>query len=183
MFRSVTLDISLLIQRCNLGYESREISFIFQLKWIYWINPFAYGYKALFANEMKGLVFECGTKGSVPQGPGYNNTAFQTCILAGSIPGELSVRGEDYINAAYGIDSNDLAISAVATLLLFILFATINIIGNEFINHSKGGFIRKVYKGGNAPKTNTKEEELKQNDIVSEAQKHLETLLTSQVLF
>lgn len=130
---------------------------------------------------MRDLVFDCTNVGSIPAGPGYNDTAYKSCVLPGSNPGDMYVQGKDYIKASYGINSDQMAISAVATVLLWILYITINSLGKEFLNHSKGGFIRKVYKGGKAPKINTKEEEEKQISIISEAQKHLATMLTNQV--
>jgi hypothetical protein len=46
-----------------------------QFSWIYWANPMAYAFKAVFSNEMKGLVFPCTGNGAIPFGPTYNDTS------------------------------------------------------------------------------------------------------------
>jgi hypothetical protein len=35
----------------------------------------AYAFKAIFSNEMKGLVFPCKGNGAIPFGPSYNDTS------------------------------------------------------------------------------------------------------------
>jgi hypothetical protein len=35
----------------------------------------AYAFKAIFSNEMRGLVFPCTGNGAIPFGPTYNDTS------------------------------------------------------------------------------------------------------------
>ncbi|RKP37262.1 ABC-2 type transporter-domain-containing protein, partial [Dimargaris cristalligena] len=71
--------------------------------WIYWINPIAYGLKALLSNEFRGLELECVSFNLVPYGDAkYDNVANKVCTLLGSQPGTSLVKGEDYLMATYG---------------------------------------------------------------------------------
>ena len=71
---------------------------IFSICRIYWINPIAYGYKAILINEMKGQKYSCDQPGqSVPYGPGYDDWAHRVCTAQGSAPGQSYVLGDDYL--------------------------------------------------------------------------------------
>lgn len=55
------------------SYQQYKDSFFIVFR-IYWINPLAYGYKALLINEMKDQVYSCeGPGNAVPYGPGYDD--------------------------------------------------------------------------------------------------------------
>lgn len=71
------------------------------LRWLNYINPIAYGYEALVANEFSGRTFPCQTL--IPAGPPYENAGpgEQTCSVAGAAPGENFVSGDFYIGAVY----------------------------------------------------------------------------------
>ncbi|KAK9760734.1 hypothetical protein K7432_014928 [Basidiobolus ranarum] len=137
------------------------------LYWIYWIDPYAYAFKALFTNEMRGLKFPCVPPlGLAPSGPGYDDAAHQVCVLAGAKPGELFVTGEAYLEAAYGYISSQMSVDIIAVLLFWLFFVACNMLAMEKINWVTGGFVKKVYKAGKAP-IHSDEEELKR---VQEAQ-------------
>ncbi|KAG2016847.1 hypothetical protein GB937_006049 [Aspergillus fischeri] len=70
------------------------------LRWINYINPLAYSYEAIIANEFHGRTFAC--ESFVPSGPGYstNPSTARTCSVAG-LPGAESVDGDMYMNATY----------------------------------------------------------------------------------
>lgn len=71
------------------------------LRWINYINPLAYSYEALVANEFHGRQFPCASM--VPSGPGYENIApnESTCSVAGASPGSSEVSGDMYVAASY----------------------------------------------------------------------------------
>ncbi|KAL4737919.1 ABC-2 type transporter-domain-containing protein [Aspergillus similis] len=71
------------------------------LRWINYINPLAYAYESLVANEMRGRKFDCTS--FVPSGPGYENVQAdeQTCNVAGAISGQSYVSGDAYAIASY----------------------------------------------------------------------------------
>lgn len=72
------------------------------LRWINYINPLAYSYETMIANEFRGRSFECTS--FVPMGPGYEDITDieRTCGTAGAVPGNSLVNGEAYAAASYG---------------------------------------------------------------------------------
>ncbi|CAO3689827.1 unnamed protein product [Umbelopsis vinacea] len=130
------------------------------LYWIYWIDPYAYAFKALFTNEMRGLTFPCQPpSGLVPAGPTYTDPAHQACTIVGAAPGQLFVTGDQYLEAAYGYKTSQMSIDIIAVFLFWLLFIVLNMIAMEKITWVTGGYVKKVYKKGKAPK-HTDEEEL-----------------------
>lgn len=71
------------------------------LRWINYINPLAYSYEALVANEFHNRQFGCVSL--VPAGPGYENvtSSQQTCSVAGAAAGVPLVDGDLYIAQSY----------------------------------------------------------------------------------
>ncbi|KAG9240033.1 putative Brefeldin A resistance protein [Calycina marina] len=66
--------------------------------WIFWIDPLAYGFEAILANEMKSQIIPCVNDNLVPNGPGYTSATNQACAgIGGAIPGATSVTGEQYL--------------------------------------------------------------------------------------
>ena len=53
-------------------------------------------------NEFNGLEISCDPGDVVPSGVPRVEEQYQSCAVQGSRPGNLTVRGEDYIEAAYG---------------------------------------------------------------------------------
>ncbi|KAK0375142.1 ABC-2 type transporter [Colletotrichum limetticola] len=68
--------------------------------WIYYINPVAYGFEALQANEFFGREMQCSESQLVPRGPGSDPT-YQGCSLPGSTMGSTIVSGPDYLQASF----------------------------------------------------------------------------------
>jgi ATP-binding cassette, subfamily G (WHITE), member 2, PDR len=70
-------------------------------RWMNYINPLAYAFEALMANEFQGREFPCAQM--VPQGPGYEGIPreSQMCAVVGAEPGALVVNGDLHINLSY----------------------------------------------------------------------------------
>ncbi|KAI9009372.1 ABC-2 type transporter-domain-containing protein [Phycomyces nitens] len=139
------------------------------LFWIYWINPLAYGYKALISNELTGMEFSCEGPNSVPYGPTYTDQAYKSCVLPGSQPGAESVLGDDYLSFSYGYETWQRWIDFVAVILFFFFFTILTALAMEYIDLQKEGSITKVYKKGKAPKEITEEELLQQTNTTNDA--------------
>jgi ATP-binding cassette subfamily G (WHITE) protein 2 (SNQ2) len=131
-----------------------------QLGWIFWIDPFAYAFKALYSNEMRGLVFKCDANSHIPMGANYSDPAFRVCNLPGALPGQTEVHAEVYLKRVYDFDVHDLPIDIIAVLLFWILFTIINAIAVEHIEWTHGGFMRRLYKRGKAPAQNDDAQEM-----------------------
>ncbi|KAM0323699.1 hypothetical protein ACHAQA_008636 [Verticillium albo-atrum] len=71
-------------------------------RWMNYINPLAYGFEALLANEYHGREFPCAN--IVPAGPGYDDLPLsnRTCTVVGAVPGETMVSGDRYIELSFG---------------------------------------------------------------------------------
>ena len=68
--------------------------------WIYWIDPLAYGFELLLSNEVHGQIIPCVNNNLIPNGPGYTDSAFQSCAgVPGAIQGATSVTGDQYLQA------------------------------------------------------------------------------------
>lgn len=68
--------------------------------WFYWINPMAYAFEALLANEFHDQVIPCVGPFLVPNGEGYGpeTGGGQACTgVRGALPGATSVTGEQYL--------------------------------------------------------------------------------------
>lgn len=69
-------------------------------RWINYLDPIAYAFEALIANEFHGREFECAQ--FVPSGAGYPTSGdFITCSVIGVIAGRKEVSGDDYINEKF----------------------------------------------------------------------------------
>ena len=69
--------------------------------WIYWINPMAYSFEALAANEFHDTIIPCVGPNLIPNGPGYENSAGgQSCVgVQGAMPGDTQTTGDAYLRA------------------------------------------------------------------------------------
>lgn len=66
--------------------------------WIYWIDPLAYGFQSLLANEFHGKIIPCAGTNLVPSGPEYTDHSYQACTgVGGSKPFQTYVTGDDYL--------------------------------------------------------------------------------------
>lgn len=73
-------------------------------RWINYINPIAYAFENLMANEFTGREFTCASFS--PSGPGYEHAAGAQvlCNAVSARPGATTVFGSDYIATAYHYD-------------------------------------------------------------------------------
>ncbi|OBT65135.1 hypothetical protein VE03_04737 [Pseudogymnoascus sp. 23342-1-I1] len=71
-------------------------------RWINFINPVAYGFEAIMANEFHNRNFTCSTY--VPFGGFYDDVppVNRACSAIGSILGETTVNGDVYLASAFG---------------------------------------------------------------------------------
>lgn len=64
-------------------------------------QPLKYGFEALMVNEFHGLHGICSSL--IPQGPGYENIGLdnQACTTVGSVPGQATVSGDEYVELSF----------------------------------------------------------------------------------
>lgn len=69
-------------------------------RWINYLDPVAYAFEALVANEFHGLDYPCSAR--VPTGGAYPTEGpYFVCSTVGAIPGEVYVNGDRYIELSY----------------------------------------------------------------------------------
>ncbi|KAI7876976.1 hypothetical protein K492DRAFT_210004 [Lichtheimia hyalospora FSU 10163] len=148
--------------------------------WIYWIDPIAYGYKAILINEMKGQKYSCDQPGqSVPYGPGYDDWAHRVCTAQGSAPGQSYVLGDDYLRDHLSYEpSQQWAPDFVVVIGFFLLFTLTTALCMEYISSCAGGSLTKLYLPGKAPKPRTREEEDERRQRQQELTSKMESIST-----
>ncbi|KAI9742696.1 MAG: hypothetical protein M1818_003837 [Claussenomyces sp. TS43310] len=66
--------------------------------WIYWIDPLAYGFQSLLANEFHGKIIDCVYPNIIPFGPSYTESRYQSCAgVGGAVQGAISLTGDEYL--------------------------------------------------------------------------------------
>lgn len=120
-------------------------------RWINWLDPLAYGFEGLMANEFHGRKMECDLL--VPSGPGYENVSLdnQVCAFKGAKTGNPMVDGNDYLDAAYSYTWDHFWRNFGIIVGFFIFFTALNAIGTEYLRPVSGGGDVLLFKRGHMP--------------------------------
>ena len=82
------------------GYMVNKMKMHPWFGWIFWIDPLAYGFESLLANEFHGKTIDCVNNNLVPNGPSYTSLAQQACAgVGGARLGATSISGDDYLSS------------------------------------------------------------------------------------
>ncbi|KAI1780480.1 ABC-2 type transporter-domain-containing protein [Hypoxylon cercidicola] len=120
--------------------------------WLRWINWLQYGFECLMSNEFYNLSLDCAnTMYLVPNVAGADQR-YQSCSLAGSMPGETSVLGSMYINASFSYRRSHLWRNVGFLCAFFLFFLVLSMIGMERMKPNAGGAAVTVFKRGQVPK-------------------------------
>ncbi|KAL7622416.1 hypothetical protein AAE478_007921 [Parahypoxylon ruwenzoriense] len=71
------------------------------LGWLRYLNPMYYAFESVMLNEFVSSGYQCSPQDTVPRGLDYNDTAFQACAVQSSVPGDLVVSGQRYLENVY----------------------------------------------------------------------------------
>ena len=121
-------------------------------KWLIYINPVAYGFEALMANEFDGLEIQCEPPYLVPLGPA-SSPQYQSCLVQGSQPGQTTVQGADYIWTAFDYTRAHLWRNIGFICAFFVFFVALTMFGMEIQKPDAGGGAVTIFKRGKAPKS------------------------------
>lgn len=113
--------------------------------WLYWLNPIAYSFEAVMANEFSGRDMECAPNQLVPQGPGID-PAFQGCSLSGAQVNSNSVSGASYLQTTYNYTRADLWRNFGVIIAFAVLYIVITIFATELFSFASGGGGALVFK-------------------------------------
>jgi ABC-type multidrug transport system ATPase subunit/ABC-type multidrug transport system permease subunit len=119
--------------------------------WLRWINWIQYGFECLMANEFASLDLQCVPPYLVPEGPG-TSPQHQSCSLKGSVPGQATVSGAAYIDAAFSYTRSHLWRNFGFLWAFFFFFVFLNTLGMELMKPNAGGGAIAVFKRGQVPK-------------------------------
>ncbi|EMT74438.1 ABC transporter CDR4 [Fusarium odoratissimum] len=151
------------------------------LRWINYVNPIAYAYESLVANEFSGRSFGCQTM--IPSGPGYEDIEpmQRTCSVAGALPGRDFIDGDFFMGTVYKYHYSHLWRN-FGILIAFIIFFTFTyLFAAEYFSSeaSKGEVLvfRKVKKSRH-PETSDEEavkSEFQPAQVVNDDMDHVPT--------
>ncbi|KAI0016576.1 ABC drug exporter AtrF [Xylariomycetidae sp. FL0641] len=119
--------------------------------WLRFINWVQYGFECLMSNEFYNLEMKCVGASLVPNGPGIS-PEYQTCALAGSVPGSDVVSGAAYIEQSFGYTRAHLWRNFGFLWAFFLFFLAIAMVGMEFAKPNAGGASVTLFKRGQVPK-------------------------------
>ncbi|KAH8895219.1 hypothetical protein GQ53DRAFT_714839 [Thozetella sp. PMI_491] len=107
------------------------------LRWINYLNPIAYAFESLVANEFSGRQFPCTR--FVPMGPPYANatSSQMTCSVAGAAPGADFVIGDVYIGALFEYEKAHIWRNFGILIGYILFFVMTYLLAAEYISTSK----------------------------------------------
>ncbi|KAL5322875.1 hypothetical protein ACEPPN_010854 [Leptodophora sp. 'Broadleaf-Isolate-01'] len=113
------------------GYMIRKPQMHPWFVWIYWVDPLAYGFSAILANEFKDTIIPCVANNLIPNGPGYTDPAFQACSgVGGATAGATSLTGEQYL-ASLSYSPDDIWRNFGILWAWWVLFVVITIVATN----------------------------------------------------
>ncbi|KAJ6151805.1 hypothetical protein N7470_006933 [Penicillium chermesinum] len=121
-------------------------------RWIFYLNPGAYAFEALMANEFVGRKFRCIAPDYVPYGPGYPSSAspYRGCSVLGSDDQGI-IDGATYIREQYNYSFHHIWRSFGVIVGFWIFFIALTAIGFELGNKQNGSSVL-LYKRGSEKK-------------------------------
>ncbi|KAI9890210.1 MAG: hypothetical protein M1814_004372 [Vezdaea aestivalis] len=113
--------------------------------WLYYLNPIAYAFEAVMANEFDNRDMPCSPLQLVPSGPGID-PAYQGCAIAGASIGQTSVQGSTYISTSFGYTGSHLWRNFGVVIAFTVLYILITALCSELFSFVKGGGGALVFK-------------------------------------
>ena len=94
-------SLALLVLALYAGFAITTPTMLAWSRWINYINPVAYVFEALMANEFQGRNWPCTA--FIPSGPAYTGTPVENriCAVSGAVAGENFVPGDAYLATVY----------------------------------------------------------------------------------
>jgi ATP-binding cassette subfamily G (WHITE) protein 2 (SNQ2) len=124
---------------------------------IYYINPVAYSFEAVEANEFADRTMQCAPEQLVPQGPGID-PRYQGCALTGASPNSNTVSGSDYLSTSFEYSRSNLWRNFGVLIAFAVLYLLVTVIATETLSFAKSGGGALVFKKSKRAKKAVKEE-------------------------
>ncbi|KAI0401483.1 putative ABC multidrug transporter [Xylaria palmicola] len=126
------------------GYLISVPSMHVWLRWIAYINPVQYTFGALMGSETGGLTLECVEPQLIPYGGNYED-AYRGCSAPGSIPGQSTYSGAEFLKAQYGDFTQHVWRNVGIVIAFWVFFAVMALLGFE-LNLQHGGGSKILYE-------------------------------------
>ncbi|KAG7142602.1 ABC multidrug transporter C like protein [Verticillium longisporum] len=125
-------------------------------RWMNYVNPLAYGFEALMANEFHDREFPC--EGIIPYGTGYDILPSDStvCPVVGALPGSATVQGDRYINMAFAYYHGNKWRNIGILIAFLIFFLSAYTTAAEFAKPPKSKGEVLVFPKGKLPSESTK---------------------------
>ncbi|KFA51049.1 hypothetical protein S40293_10105 [Stachybotrys chartarum IBT 40293] len=138
------------------------------LQWINYVNPIAYAFESIVANEFTGRRFPCLQY--VPAYPGAAPDE-RSCSIAGAALGADFVEGDFYINVTYSYYESHIWRNFGILIAYIVFFCGVYLLAAEYIatDHSKGEVL--VFRRDQLRPPKTPDEEVGQPDRVHDTEK------------
>ncbi len=118
-------------------------------RWLNYINPVGYAFEAILANEVHNQRYECAPTSLVPPyGTGDN---FQ-CAVAGAVPGQTFVLGDDWLQSTYGYRYSNVWRNLGILLAFQIFFYFTYLVATELNAKSTSTAEFLIFRRGHLPK-------------------------------
>ncbi|KAF8867215.1 hypothetical protein BDZ45DRAFT_609442 [Acephala macrosclerotiorum] len=124
--------------------------------WLYWVNPAAYSFEAVITDEFYDRTLACAPSEIVPNGPGYNNPAYQGCAFTGAEVGSLNVPGSRYVSTSFNYSRSHLWRNFGVIIAFTVLYILITMIATELFDFTSGGGGALEFKKSKASKQKVK---------------------------
>ena len=122
-------------------------------RWIFYLNPGAYAFEALMANEFVGRKFKCIEPDYIPYGEGYPSSAspYRGCSVVGSNEDGI-IDGAAYIREQYSYSFDHIWRSFGVIIGFWVFFIFLTSVGFELLNSQTGSSVL-LYKRGSKRST------------------------------
>lgn len=127
-------------------------------RWINYLDPIAYAFEALIANEFGGQRYRCASyvpanaMGAFPKYDIGAESLSHVCTVVGSVPGQAYVDGDRYIGDSFNYHSGNLWRNFGILWVFFFVYLFLYLGGTEYISAAKSKGEVLVFRRGMMPK-------------------------------
>lgn len=141
------------------GFTIPTPGMVVWFRWINYLDPIAYAFEALMANEFAGNIYPCSSY--VPSSfggklPGYDLAAgsiSRICAVAGAQPGTEFVDGSVYLKASFQYTRSHMWRNLGIMIGFFVFFLFTYLFATEYISAAKSKGEVLVFRRGMVPAT------------------------------
>ncbi|KAI9097396.1 ABC-2 type transporter-domain-containing protein [Phlyctochytrium arcticum] len=114
------------------------------LKYIFWLNPLAYGLRAVLENEFDGLKIQC--EGLLI--PPYPNVpvANKACAIKGAVPGQNYVDGMAYLGEAFGYNTYNRWFNVLILMGFWVIIIGGMMAASKYVDYSPRAYQLTMWK-------------------------------------